>query len=98
MAQAQLYYDHNRYTVLFICSKCVKSLLGVQETTDPLLHPQYYKPPTTKKVLQQEYLQCSVGVHKFLKVYYIMGSTGRQPGFGRPSKITVEIKEIVENP
>ena len=61
------------------------------------LHAQGYKPPTIKKMLQREHLKCSrVGIHKFLKTYHITRSIGRRPGSGRPSKITAEIKEIVE--
>ena len=61
------------------------------------LHAQGHNPPTIKKLLQQEHLKCSrVGIHKFLKAYQFTGSISRRPGSGRPSKITAEIKEIVE--
>ena len=53
--------------------------------------------PTIAKVLEQEKLKCSrVGIAKFLKVYESTGSIARQPGSGRPSKITAEIRQIVE--
>ena len=61
------------------------------------LHAQGHRPPTIEKMLQQENLRCSrVGIHKFLKVYHATGSIARQPGSGRPSKVTAEIKTIVE--
>ena len=48
-------------------------------------------------MLAKEKLKCSrVGVAKFLKVYEATGWIARQPGSGRPSKITVEIKDKVE--
>ena len=48
-------------------------------------------------MLQQENLKSSrVGIHKFLKANHTTGLIGRRPGSGRPSKITAEIKEIVE--
>ena len=59
-------------------------------------HAQGFKAPTIAKLLAQENLCCSrVGVAKFLKHYEETGGIGRQPGSGRPSKITAEIKEIV---
>ena len=55
------------------------------------------KAPSIAKALQEERLRCSRnGIAKFLKVYRATGSIARQPGSGRPSKITVEIKRIVE--
>jgi transposase len=62
------------------------------------LYAQGYKPPTIKKLLEQEKLKCSrVGIHKFLKTYHATGSIGRRVGSGRPSKITAEIKKLVED-
>ena len=56
------------------------------------------RPPAIAKELQKEKLKCSrVGVHKFLKHYQETGSIGRKVGSGRPSKVTVEIKQIVED-
>ena len=55
------------------------------------------KAPSIAKALQEEQLRCSrCGIAKFLKVYQATGSIERQPGSGRPSKITAEIKRIVE--
>ena len=55
------------------------------------------KAPSIAKAFQEERLRCSrCGIAKFLKVYRATGSIARQPGSGRPTKITVEIKRIVE--
>ena len=57
------------------------------------------KAPTIAKILrEEEKLQCTrVGVAMFIKRFETTGSLGRRPGSGRPSKITAEIKRIVEN-
>ena len=56
------------------------------------------KPPTIANELQKERLKCSrVGIYKFLKHYRETGSIGRKVGSGRPSKVTAEIKQIVED-
>ena len=55
------------------------------------------KAPAIAKELRKEDLHCSrVGIYNFLKKYEATGSIGRRVGSGRPSKITAEIKEIVE--
>ena len=36
------------------------------------------------------------GVSKFLKVYRTMGTISRRPGSGRLSKITAQVKDMVE--
>ena len=55
------------------------------------------KAPAIAKELRKENLNCSrVGIYKFLKKYEVTGSIGRRVGSGRPSKITAEIKQIVE--
>lgn len=61
-------------------------------------HAQGYKPYTIVKVLEKEEgLKMSrFGVAKFLKHYEEMGTISRKPGSGRPSKVTEEIKLIVE--
>ena len=61
------------------------------------LYAQGYKPPTIKKVLEEENLKCSrVGIYKFLKNYHATRSIARRVGSGRPSKISAEIKQLVE--
>ena len=58
---------------------------------------QGWKAPTIAKLLKQEGLSASRrGIDKFLKRFLETGSIARQPGQGGPSKITTEIKEIVE--
>ena len=55
------------------------------------------KSPAIAKELQKEGLKCSrIGIYKFLKKYEATGSIRRRVGSGRPSKVTAEIKEIVE--
>ena len=59
-------------------------------------YSQGFKAPTIAKLLSRENLYCSrMGVMKFLKHYEETGSIGRRPGSGRPSKVTEEIKEFV---
>ena len=61
------------------------------------LYYKGYRPPTIKKMLDKENLKCSrFGVYKFLKLYNATRSIGRRVGSGRPSKITAEIKQLVE--
>ena len=61
------------------------------------LYSQGLKAPTIAKELKKEKLKCSrFGIDKFIKVYETTGSIARQPGSGRPSKVTAEIKELVE--
>ncbi len=58
---------------------------------------QGHRPPTITKLLQQEGLQASRrGVAKFLKRYRETGTIDRKAGSGRPSKITAEIRALVE--
>ena len=58
---------------------------------------QGYKEPTISRLLEEEGLRASrVGIAKFLKKYQQTGSISRRPGSGRPSKITSEIKTLVE--
>ena len=62
------------------------------------LYSQGLKAPTIAKILrEEEQLRCTrVGVAKFLKKFEETGSLSRRSGSGRPTKITAEIKEIVE--
>ena len=56
-----------------------------------------YKAPTIAKLLREANLQCSrVGVAKFLKKFQETGNINRRVGSGRPSKVTAEIKRVVE--
>ena len=53
---------------------------------------------TISRLLKNEGLTASrSGVAKFLKKYEKTGSIARQPGSGRPTKITPEVLQIVEN-
>ena len=54
--------------------------------------------PTIAKLLLEERLKASrVGIAKFLAKYRETGSVGRKTGSGRPSKITAEVKKVVED-
>ena len=61
-------------------------------------HSQGYKPYTIAKLLCEcDGVRVSrYGIAKFLKVYHATGSIRRRPGSGWISKITAEIKELVE--
>ena len=63
------------------------------------LRSQGLKAPTIAKILREdERLQCTrIGVAMFLQRFEATGTLSRHPGSGRPSKITAEIKRIVEN-
>ncbi len=58
---------------------------------------QGYKPPTIARMLKEEGMVASRrGIAKFLKRYTETSTIARRPGSGRPSKITAEVKQIVE--
>ena len=61
------------------------------------LASQGYKASKIAKELQKENLKCSrVSVHKFLRKFEETGSTLRRVGSGQHSRVTAEIKQIVE--
>ena len=50
-----------------------------------------------QRILREESLKVRrVGVAKFSKLYKGSSSIARKPGSGRPSKITAEVKKIIE--
>ena len=56
-----------------------------------------FKAPTIAKILQEEGILVSrFGIHKFLQRFEESGCLMRKPGSGRPSKITMEVKRLVE--
>ena len=56
-----------------------------------------FKAPTIAKKLREEGIYATrVGIHKFLCVYNVTRSIRRQSGSGRPSKITYEVKALVD--
>ena len=60
-------------------------------------HFRGVRPPTIKKVLAGEGMKASrFGIYKFLKKYKETGSVRKRIGSSHPSKITAEIKPIVE--
>ena len=54
-------------------------------------------PSIAKKLLEEEVVVTRVGVHKFIEQYKRTGRISRKPGSGRPSKVTNEIKKIVDD-
>ena len=61
------------------------------------LHRKGFRPPTIKKILEKEGLKSTrTGIYKLLERFNNTGCITRQPGSGRPSKVTEEIKKIVE--
>ena len=60
-------------------------------------HQQGYKARTIAKMLGEERIRCTrVGVAYFLKKFLQTGTISRRLGSGRPSKVTTEVKQIVE--
>ena len=58
---------------------------------------QGYKPPTITNFLREEGMSVSRrGIAKFVNRYRQTGSIARAPGSGRPTKVTAEVKKIVE--
>ena len=56
-----------------------------------------HKVPTITRLLQEEGLTASQrGVSNFAKKYLETGSIARRAGSGRPSKVTAEVKAIVD--
>ena len=56
-----------------------------------------FRAPTIKKKLAEEgYSASREGIHKFLCLFRQTGCLNRREGSGRPSKITGDIKRIVE--
>ena len=60
-------------------------------------YQQGYQAPTICMLLQKEQLSVShVGIVKFLSKYKVTGSTAGIPGSGMPTKITAEVKALLE--
>ena len=60
-------------------------------------HRQGHKPPAIAKLLQEESLKCTrMGIYKFIKKYEKFGTFSVVPGAGRPTLITSEIKQLVD--
>ena len=56
-----------------------------------------YKAPTIVSLLRRKKLKASrVGIAKFLKKYEETGSIARRLGSGRPTKVTAEMKALVD--
>ena len=60
-------------------------------------HFQGLKPYTVARMLDEEGVKVSwFGVHKFIQHYYESGSIDRKAGSGRLSKVTTQVKQLVE--
>ena len=60
-------------------------------------HSEGFRAPTiTQKLREEGIIVSRRGVSKFITRYCISGNIGRRPGSGRPSKITAEIKRMVD--
>ena len=58
---------------------------------------QGYRAPTIHRLLQEEKISASrYGIAKFIKKFEETGCITRVPGSGRPSKITAELKAVVD--
>ena len=83
-------------------SECLRESVGIVYSMYKKQRILYYyyqglKPPTIVRQLQGEKLRASRwGVTKFLKKFRETGTIGRRIGAGRPSKVTAEVKDIVE--
>jgi hypothetical protein len=85
-----LYNRTHRRTVTAIPEKCERWCTWLIKSSGfSICFNEGLKAPSIAKALQKERLRCSrCGINKFL--------IARQPGSGRPSKITIKIKRIVE--
>ena len=62
------------------------------------LYMRGYKPPMISRSLESEGMVASwKGIARFLKRYHQTGSIFRQLGSSRPSKLTADVKKIVED-
>ena len=60
-------------------------------------HSKGFKPPTILRLLRREGMPASRrGIDKFLRKYQDTGTISRRAGSGRPSKVTAEIKALVD--
>ena len=60
-------------------------------------HFQGFKPYTITRMLEKEGVKASrFGVHKFIKHYNEQGSIDRKTGSGRLSKLTTQVKQLVD--
>ena len=63
-----------------------------------VLRSKGFKAPSIVKVLKKEGISVSrFGVHKFLQHFDESGCLLRKPGSQRPSKLTLEVKRVVED-
>ena len=94
----KIYYDTVNLIYTIIYQRVKKMVFSSYKKQRILFFTsQRLRAPAIAKELRKENLTCSrVGVYKFLKKYEETGSIRRRVGSGRPTKITAEIKQIVE--
>ena len=82
-----------------LLSNCFARIVYTTYKKQCILHfySKGYKAPTIQKFLAAKNLLCSrVGITKFIEVFEYTRSICRQPGSGRPSKVTREVEDLVE--
>ena len=91
----------NSYSLLIFFPRCtyIEMLFSSYKNQRILFfYAKGYKVPTIAKLLREESLPCSrVGVTKFIKLFKETGTITSRVGSGRPSKVTVKIRHIVED-
>ena len=76
---------------------CDVKVQRVQTTEGCSLWHDGFKAPTIAKILAKENLPATrQGIQKFLKKYTECGSIGRKEGSGRKSKLTAEVRRLVD--
>ena len=77
---------------------CADSLYQLCETSNSALSFSIgLKPHTTARVLEEEGMKVpQFGVHKFIQHYSECGSTDRKAGSGWLSKVTTQVKQLVD--
>ena len=88
-----------RTGIVFTCTFRTAAMIYSSYKKQQILHFYFQglKAPTIAKLLKQESLSCTrAGVDLFLKKYKETGNLNRRIGSGRPSKLTSEINDLVE--
>ena len=63
-----------------------------------LFHSCGFKAPTISRPLQEEGIQASRrGIQKFIQRFQVTGSIHRKRASGRPSKLTTEVRKLVDD-
>ena len=77
--------------------RCQSSVSTNDRGLFPFLWHDEFKAPTIAKILAKENLSATrQGIQKFLKKYTECGTIGRKEGSGRKSKITAEVRRLLD--